>query len=265
VLLNTYKAEFGHSAGANIEIVSKSGSNAYHGSGYWYGRRDAWNATPWENERAGTAKPKQKIDTPGFNIGGPVKIPWLDKSNDKKLFFFYSMEAPQVQKPGQVRLYRMPTALERAGNFSQTFDVNGRLMFIKDPLSSGACSVTTGGPGCFPGNIIPANRLDPNALALFNMMPLPNVASTGPGSGALSNFTRQETPENPRMNNLLRLDGRPVGQQQLLAVVPSVQLQPVRIGDHRRPGQMGLLRRQTTCLATAASTAAGTTSSRPTG
>src|SRR3954451_18667466 len=124
VLLNTYKAEFGHSAGANIEIVSKSGSQNYHGSGYWYGRRDAWNATPWENERAGIAKPKQKIDTPGFSLGGPVKIPWLDKGNDKKLFFFYSMEAPQVQKPGQVRLYRMPTALERAGNFSQTFDAN---------------------------------------------------------------------------------------------------------------------------------------------
>jgi hypothetical protein len=49
----------------------------------------------------------------------------------------------------------MPTALERAGDFSQTFDVNGRLMFIKDPLSTGACSVTTGGPGCFPGNVIP--------------------------------------------------------------------------------------------------------------
>jgi len=56
------------------------------------------------------------------------------------------------------------------------------------------------GAGCFPGNVIPANRLDPNALALLNMMPLPNVAATSPGSGALSNFTRQETPENPRMN-----------------------------------------------------------------
>jgi len=210
VLLNTYKAEFGHSAGANIEIVSKSGSGAYHGSGYWYGRRDAWNATPWENSRAGLPKPKLKIDTPGFNLGGP--IPRLfGSSGEKKLFFFYSMEAPQVQKPGQVRLYRMPTALERAGDFSQTFDINGRLMFIKDPLSSGACSVTTGGPGCFAGNVIPTNRFDPNALALLNYLPLPNVASTGAGSGALSNFTRQETPENPRMNNLLRIDARPSG------------------------------------------------------
>jgi hypothetical protein len=212
VLLNTYKAEFGHSAGANIEIISKSGSNQYHGSGYWYGRRDAWNATPWENERVGLPKPKLKIDTPGFNIGGPVKIPGLwDQGGDKKLFFFYSMEAPQVQKPGQVRLYRMPTTLERRGDFSQTFDANGRLMFIKDPLSTGACSVTTGGPGCFPGNVIPANRLDPNGLAILNFMPAPNVAPTTPGSGALSNFTRQETPENPRMNNLLRIDGRPSG------------------------------------------------------
>ncbi len=126
VLLNTYKAEFGHTAGANIEIVSKSGSNSYHGSGYWYGRRDAWNAIPWENERAGLPKPKLKIDTPGFNLGGPVRIPGLFDQADKKLFFFYSIEAPQVQKPGQIRLYRMPTALERAGDFSQTFDVNGR-------------------------------------------------------------------------------------------------------------------------------------------
>jgi hypothetical protein len=212
VLLNSYKAEFGHTAGANIEIVSKSGSNSYHGSGYWYGRRDAWNAIPWENERAGLPKPKLKIDTPGFNLGGPVRIPGLfDQGGDKKLFFFYSIEAPQVQKPGQVRLYRMPTALERNGDFSQTFDVNGRLMFIKDPLSSGACSVTTGGPGCFPGNVIPRNRLDANGLALLNDLPLPNVASAGAGSGALSNFTRQETPENPRMNNLLRLDARPSG------------------------------------------------------
>jgi hypothetical protein len=211
VLLNTYKPEFGHSAGANIEIVSKSGSADYRGSGYWYGRRDAWNATPWENKQLGLPKPKQQFDTPGFNIGGPVAVPGLWKPSDKKLFFFYSMEAPQVQKAGQVRLYRMPTALERRGDFSQTFDANGRLMFIKDPQSSLACNVTTGGPGCFPGNVIPANRLDPNGLAILNYMPLPNVNCTGSGCGALSNFTRQETPDNPRMNNLLRIDGRPSG------------------------------------------------------
>ena len=208
VLLNTYKAEFGHSGGANIEIISKSGSSTYQGSAYWYGKRDAWNATPWENNRSGLAKPKLHVDTPGFTLGGPLKIPGLyDQKGDKKLFFFYSFEGPQVQRPGQVRLYRMPTALERKGDFSQTFDANGRVIFIKDPSSSGACSATNGGPGCFANNVIPTDRLDQNALALMNLMPLPNTTSANNSY----NFTRQETSKNPRFNHLIRLDGRPSG------------------------------------------------------
>src|SRR3954467_11323948 len=163
VLLNTYKAEFGHSGGANIEIVSKSGSSNYSGSLYYYGKRDAWNATPWENNRAGIAKPKLHIDTPGFTLGGPVWLPKIyDQGEAKKLFFFYSFEGPQVQRPGPVRVFRVPTVLERQGDFSQTFDANGRLINVKDPLSSAACNVTTGGAGCFPGNRIPADRLDRN-------------------------------------------------------------------------------------------------------
>ena len=212
VLLNTYKAEFGHSGGANIEIVSKSGGASYTGSAYWYGKRDGWNATPWENNRAGLAKPKLHVDTPGVNLGGPLKIPGLwDQGAEKKLFFFYSFEGPQVQRPGPVRLYRMPTALERQGDFSQTADANGRLINIKDPLSTAACNVTSGGAGCFPGNRIPAERLDRNALALLNMMPLPNTAS----ANNAYNFTRQETSTNPRFNHLIRLDSRPSGNNTL--------------------------------------------------
>src|SRR5262249_19193579 len=208
VLLNTYKAEFGHSGGANIQIVSKSGSSEYRGSGYWYGRRDSWNATPGENNRAGVPKPKYHIDTPGFNLGGPVKIPGLyTQPTDKKLFFFYSFEGPQVERPGQLRLYRMPTAAERNGDFSQTFDSNGRLIFIKDPQATGACSATAGGPGCFPGNIIPADRLDSNALALLKLLPLPNALGVSPNY----NFTRQETSTNPRFNHFVRIDARPSG------------------------------------------------------
>ena len=112
VLINTYKAEFGHSGGANIQVVSKSGSSNYSGSLYYYGKRDAWNATPWENNRSGLAKPKLHVDTPGFNLGGPVRLPGLyEQKGDKKLFFFYSFEGPQVQRPGQVLLARDPLHL----------------------------------------------------------------------------------------------------------------------------------------------------------
>jgi hypothetical protein len=209
VLLNTYKAEFGRSGGANIQIVSKSGSSDYSGGLYWYGRRDQWNATPWENNRNGLAKPKYHFDTYGATLGGPVVIPGLvSQRDDKKLFFFYSLEAPQVERPGPVRLYRMPTERERRGDFSQTFDLNGRLINIRDPQRTGACSVTTGGPGCFPGNVIPADRIDSSTRNLLDRLPLPNNSSHP--AAATWNFQRQESSDNPRWNNVLRLDSRGV-------------------------------------------------------
>src|SRR5437764_193674 len=69
VLLNGYKAEFGHTAGANIEIVTKSGGAGYHGSGYRYGPRDAWSATSWAHSRPGIRKPKQTYERPEFHSG----------------------------------------------------------------------------------------------------------------------------------------------------------------------------------------------------
>jgi Carboxypeptidase regulatory-like domain/TonB-dependent Receptor Plug Domain len=204
VLLNTYKAEYGRSGGANIQIITKSGGADYRGTGYYYGRRDGWNATRWENNRAGVAKPEYHFDTYGFNLGGPVAVPGLWRQNDKKLFFFYSVEAPQGQRPpGPIRQYRLPTELERRGDFSQTRDQQGRLVFIRDPLSTGACNILTGGPGCFPGNVVPQDRIDRNGLALLNVFPLPNrtdLGSTG------QNFLRQETSDHPRLNNLARID-----------------------------------------------------------
>jgi carboxypeptidase family protein/TonB-dependent receptor-like protein len=195
VLLNTYKAEFGRTGGANVEIVSKSGGTDYHGSLYWYGRRDKWNANSWEANRAGTPKAKLHIDTYGLNVGGPVRIPKLvGDGAEKRMFFFYSLEAPQVQRPGPLRLFRVPTEAERRGDFSQSIDTTGRAVTVVDPVTHQP----------FPGNIIPANRIDPNTQKLLNMLPLPNR----PGESFTYNFSRQETSENPRMNNLLRIDSR---------------------------------------------------------
>jgi hypothetical protein len=204
VLLNTFKAEFGRSGGANIQIVTKSGGADYKGSLYYYARRDAWNATRWENNRAGVAKPEYHFDTYGANLGGPVKIPGLwSQGADRKLFFFYSLEAPRGQRPpGPIRRYRLPTELERRGDFSQTRDQQGRPIFIRDPQRTGACNILTGGPGCFPGNIVPAGRIDPNGLALLNIFPLPDRTDLEGGQ----NYLRQETADHPRLNNVLRTD-----------------------------------------------------------
>ena len=198
VLLNTYRAEYGRGGGAQIQIVTKGGSSAYHGDAYYYGRNEKWNANNFFNNRAGRERPRYRFNTFGARFGGP--IPGLNKGVDKKFFFFYSVEAPITERPGPLRSYRMPTEAERRGDFSQTRDLNGNLIAIRDPL--------TGQP--FPGNIVPAGRINPNGLALLNMLPLPNVSGN-----RNFNFQRQETADNPKINNILRLDWRPSASDSL--------------------------------------------------
>lgn len=205
VLLGSYKAEDGRSGGSNIKVVTKSGGIRYTGSAYYYARRDKWNANTWANIRNNLPTPKYHYDTYGFNLGGPVKLPGLfDQGRSKTLFFFYSMENPQAQQPGAVRKYMMPTELERRGDFSQTLDAAGRLIVVRDPSTLAA----------FPGNVIPADRIDPNGRALMNLLPLPNRLDRTETAG-IYNFIRQETPEKPRQNHVVKLDWRRTGNDSL--------------------------------------------------
>jgi hypothetical protein len=155
VLLNTYKAEFGHSGGANIQVVSKSGGSDYRGSAYYYGRRDAWNATPWENARAGIAKPKYHIDTPGFNLGGPVRIRLVGSVNERSCSS--STPSRRAGQPGP-----LICAACRPRSSGREFLADLRRERPADlhqgSLSTAACARPPAAPG-FAGNIIPSNRL----------------------------------------------------------------------------------------------------------
>src|SRR6187200_423129 len=84
VLLNSYRAEYGRSGGGQVQIVSKSGTSAYHGNIYHYLRNEAFNANNFFNNRSNIKKPRYRFNTFGANLGGPV--PGLSN----KLFFFYS-------------------------------------------------------------------------------------------------------------------------------------------------------------------------------
>jgi hypothetical protein len=205
VLLNSYRAEFGRAGGGQVQIVSKGGTSSYRGNLYYYGRHEMFNATNFFNNRSGIEKPEYRFNTYGANLGGPV--PGLNR-DQKRLFFFYSVEAPLVSRPGPVRNWTMPTEQERRGDFSQTLDSQGRLIYIKDPLRAGACSAVTGGPGCFPGNIIPSDRINPNGLALLNMLPLPTNFDRSFTEGQF-NHTTQFNADNPKLNNIVRVDWRP--------------------------------------------------------
>jgi carboxypeptidase family protein len=202
VLLNSYRAEYGRAGGGQVQIVSKSGGTAYRGNLYYYGRHEALNATDFFVNRAQAKKPRYRFNTFGANLGGPVP------KMEKKLFFFYSMEAPLVSRPGPLRNWTMPTDAEMRGDFSQTLDAQGRVIFIRDPLRSGTCSATAGGDACFPGNIIPADRINSSGRALLNMLPRATNFDRTFTQGQFNHST-QENAENPKMNNIVRVDWRP--------------------------------------------------------
>jgi hypothetical protein len=102
----------------------------------------------------------------------------------------------------------MPSALERAGDFSQTFDAQGRLIHIRDPRTEQTCHPVNGGPGCFPGNKIPAALINPGHMqAMLNLMPLPEYdPRTTSGN---YNYDTEEVTNIPKLNNIVRIDWRP--------------------------------------------------------
>jgi len=178
VLTQSYQAEYGRSSGLQITAVTKSGTNMFHGSGYDVLTNSDWNANSWVNDKNGDPKPKQTTKTLGYAIGGPIGKP----GGNNKLFFYYAHQyQPQtapINNGNAIRL-RVPTAAERAGDFSQTLNQNGALLnLIKDPLSTNPCT-STNTSGCFAdGGVlgkIPANRLSSIGLAVLNRYPMPNV------------------------------------------------------------------------------------------
>ena len=201
ILLNSYRAEYGRAGGGQVQIVTKSGGSKYTGNLYYYGRHENLNATNFFLNRQNVQKPRYRFNTYGANLGGPVP-------KTGKVFFFYSLEAPLVSRPGPLRNWTMPTEAELKGDFSQTLNSAGQKVFIRDPQTGLACNPTTGGPGCFPDNIIPANRINQNGLALLRMLPTATNFDRGFTQGQFNHST-QENAENPKMNNILRVDWRP--------------------------------------------------------
>src|SRR5437763_316741 len=148
ILTQGYQAEYGRSSGLQITAVTKSGSNLYRGADNGIQSSSDWDANSWVNEKNGDPKPKQSTKTLGYTIGGPVGKP----GGNNKLFFFYSHEyrpvTTAINNGNPIRI-RTPTALERAGDFSQTRDNTGALFnLIKDPLSTQPCT-TASTAGCF--------------------------------------------------------------------------------------------------------------------
>lgn len=182
VQTNNLGPEYGRFAGGVINLSTKSGTNAFHGSAYEFLRNKLLNANDFFANAGGVARPPFTQNQFGVNVGGPVL--------KDKLFFFSSYEGFR-QRKGSILTMWVPTAAERSGDFSQIGSTGASSVLpIYDAATSTNC--VSGGPACragFPGNKIPANRIDPTSQALLSYFPLPNQVGNPSGNFAESYST----------------------------------------------------------------------------
>ncbi|MEP6914707.1 MAG: carboxypeptidase-like regulatory domain-containing protein [Acidobacteriota bacterium] len=208
VLTSGYQAEYGRASGVQVTAVTKSGTNRFRGSVYDVQRDSKWYANSKTNKINGDVKPTLKEKDWGYSIGGPIGKP----GGNNKLFFFYAQEFSPRTRGNDVVRYRFPTALERAGDFSQTTDNNGVLYpYIRDPQVGGACSAADQ-TACFrDGGVlgrIPQNRLYDVGLNILKLYPMPNLANPGTNS---YNFELQRPLESAlSYQPAVRLDYQPM-------------------------------------------------------
>jgi hypothetical protein len=203
VLTANYSPEYGGASGAQVRIVTKSGTTNFHGGAYEYLRNSAMNANTWErNLNPATQFPSPfRYNNFGFSVGGPVwipKVPVMNKLRDK--FFFFVNEDWVRYRFTDTQTQAVPTDLMRQGNFSELLNPNPWYATgtkIYDPKT---CPVL-GGTGCvaYPNNTIPQAEWSANGMAIINAYPTPT-----PGflSGT-SNWAAQAAhPENQRKGQI---------------------------------------------------------------
>ncbi len=185
VITNGLSAEYGRLSGGAITLVTRSGSNQFHGSAYEFFKNDMLNANDWNSNRFGRAKGVFHENVFGGSVGGPVWIPKVYKGRDKT-FFFLNYEGGRYRSGSNTRLAGVPTDLERQGDFSQTLIDNGLAVKIFDPLTA-ALEGSRVKRNAFPGNRIPESRFNALSKVYLPYYPKANRAPL-PGSSHDSNY-----------------------------------------------------------------------------
>ena len=166
---NQFDAQFGKSDGGAVNMITRGGSNAFHGALFEFLRNNKLDANSWANNRSGLPRTLFQRNQFGATFSGPI-------SKSKRLFFFGAYEGWRQGSPG-TNISNVPTGLERAGDFSQTFNSANNLSPIFDPFSTRANPAGAGfirDP--FPGNRLPPSMLDPVGQKVVGLFPNSNTA-----------------------------------------------------------------------------------------
>ena len=199
VMMSGYSAEYGRNP-YSINVITKGGTSQFHGMASYYFRNEDLNANNFFSNEAGAARPAYRYNIGSWTLGGPVIIP-KHPSIRNKLFFFFSQEFQRQVVTYGVQRLTVPTAAERQGDFSQAYNANGSAVIaVKDPLNGGKQ---------FPGNIVPASRINPIGQAALNIFPMPNYNDPNPATHYQWNYYAQSSEPYPRTTETGRIDYSP--------------------------------------------------------
>ncbi len=181
VQTNALDAEYGHGGGMYVNVATRAGTNEFHGSAYEFLRNDKLNANSFFGNKNRSPRPIFRFNQFGLTAGGPVI--------KNKVFWFFNFEALRQRTPLTYR-FTVPTALQRSGDFSQTYNAAGVLFQIADPLTTKPDGT---GRVLFAGNKIPASRINSISSAIIRRYPAPNQPGD-PNTGANNYFTQVPAP-----------------------------------------------------------------------
>jgi len=205
-LRGQYSAEFGRSASGQINVITKSGTNAIHGSAYEFIRNDIGNANGYFNNLTKTPRSKYRYNDFGFSLGGPVYIPKIYNGHDKTFFFISEEWRRFITYTSGSAL--VPTADERAGNFSNAWYQGAGNAWLQGPVP--VCTAYNAANGVCTSSGTQVNNISPTAQAylkdVYKVIPTPPSAFDA--SIGLDPHTLTSTLANQfnNLNSVIRID-----------------------------------------------------------
>lgn len=176
---NSYDAQYGRTSGGVINVSTKSGTTEFHATAWTYLQRPGWRANSFQNNAIGAGRTSARQDQWGFQVSGPVYVPKLiPKSDNFRMFFLFAFDIYDTKLPNPLRL-SYPEPEMRTGDFSRLVNAAGQRITIYDPFTTRFDAAGNPIRSPFPGNIIPADRLNPVAKAVTQYMPQPNAKTPG--------------------------------------------------------------------------------------
>jgi hypothetical protein len=209
ILTANYNAEYGRTSGGQIRILTKSGSQDFHGALFEYVRNNAFNANTWTRNHTPdvpgvvpfSSVAPFRYNQYGYNIGGPFYIPGKFNADKSRFFWYWGQEWVKYRFTDSAA-WTVPSNLMRQGDFSELLNPNNTFVTRKDANGNRIPVVITnpitGQP--YPGNVIPQSQLSQNGVGILRAYPVPNLLT--PINGSNNYYITALHPQDQRKDTL---------------------------------------------------------------